>query len=119
MAGYSNIYLNQGETFTSQLTLTDSNGNAYNLTGFNIASSAKRSYYSSNTTINFVVSIMNANNGIIQLSANAATTANIVSISGANMVYDVLLKDPASNNITRVLEGQVIVNPGVTYYTAV
>jgi hypothetical protein len=119
MAGYSNIFINQNETFITQLTLTDSNGNPYNLTTFSIASSARRSYFSANTLINFTVSIINANNGIIQLSANAATTANIVSISGANMVYDVLLKDPASNNITRVLEGQVIVNPGVTYYTAV
>lgn len=115
MAGYSNIYLNQGETFTSQLTLTDSNGNAYNLTGFNIASSAKRSYYSANTTINFVVSVIDANNGIIQLSANSATTENVQTI-GQNLVYDVLIKD-ASNNVTRVLEGLVYVSPSVTTFS--
>lgn len=115
MAGYSNIYLNQGETFMSQLTLTDSNGNAYNLTGFNIASCAKRSYYSANTTINFVVSVIDANNGIIQLSANSATTANVQTI-GQNLVYDVLIKD-ASNSVTRVLEGLVYVSPSVTTFS--
>jgi hypothetical protein len=115
MAGYSNIYLNQGETFTSQLTLTDSNGNAYNLTGFNIASSAKRSYYSANNTINFVVSVIDANNGIIQLSANSATTANVQTI-GQNLVYDFLIKD-SSNKVTRVLEGLVYVSPSVTAFS--
>jgi hypothetical protein len=112
-AGYSNLYLNQNETFISQLTLTDSNGVPYNLTSFNIAGTARRSYYSANTTINFTVSIINANNGIVQLSANAATTANV---PAGNLVYDVLLRDTASNNITRVLEGQIFVSPGVTPY---
>ena len=110
-AGYSNLYLNQGETFVSQLSLTDSTGVPYDLTSFHIASSAKRSYYSANNTINFVVSIVNANNGTIQLTANAATTANI---PAGNLVYDVLIRDTASNNITRVLEGQIFVSPGVT-----
>jgi hypothetical protein len=110
-AGYSNLYLNQNETFISQLTLTDSNGVPYNLTSFNIASTARKSYYSANIAINFVVSIANANNGIIQLNANAATTANV---SAGNLVYDVLIRDTASNNITRVLEGQIFVSPGVT-----
>ena len=115
-AGYSNLYLNQNETFISQLTLTDSNGVPYNLTSFSIAGTARRSYYSANTTINFTVSIINANNGIVQLSANAATTANV---PAGNLVYDVLLRDTASNNITRVLEGQIFVSPGVTPYSFV
>jgi hypothetical protein len=115
-AGYSNLYMNQGETFTSQLTLTDSNGVAYDLTGFNIASSAKRSYYSANTTINFTVTVMDANSGIIQLSANAATTANVPTL-GQKLVYDVLIQD-TSNNISRVLEGNIFVSPSVTSITS-
>ena len=112
MAGYSNLYLNQGETFNSQLTLTDSNGNAYNLTGFTLASSARRSYYSANASIIFTVSVVNANNGVIQLSANSATTLNVSTI-GPNLVYDVFIKDP-SNTVTKVLEGQIFVSPSVT-----
>ena len=53
------------------------------------------------------------NNGIIELSANASSTAN-VSTNGGKLVYDVLLTDTVTNNVTRVLEGQIIVSPSVT-----
>ena len=39
-AGYSDLFLNQGETFNTELTLNDPNGLPYNLTGFNIYSQA-------------------------------------------------------------------------------
>ena len=46
----------------------------------------------------------------------AATTANV---PAGNLVYDFILRDTASNNITRVLEGQIFVSPGVTPYRSV
>jgi len=110
-AGYQDIFLNQGETFNTSLTLNDPNGLPYNLTGFSVASQAKKSYYSSNVSINFVTSISDANNGIIQLSANSHVTANI---TAGKLVYDVVIKDNTTSNITRVLEGQIIVSPAVT-----
>jgi len=114
-AGYSNLFLNQGETFTSQLTLTDSTGTPYDLTNFHIASSAKRSYYSSNTSINFSINVVSPANGIIQLTATAPQTANLIP---GQLVYDVLIRDTISNNITRVLEGQIFVSPSVTSLSA-
>ena len=109
-AGYSDLYLEQGTTFTTNLTLDDNYGNPYNLSGFTIKSQARRSYYSANATITFTSSIYDGANGIIQLSANAATTANV---PAGKLVYDVLIKDTA-NTTTRVLEGQIIVSPSVT-----
>jgi len=111
MAGYQDLFLNQGEDFTTQLTLDDSNGLPYNLNGFSVFSNAKRSYYTPNITMSFNSSIYDANNGIIQLSANSAITANI---PAGKLVYDVVVKDNLSNLVTRVLEGQIIVSPGVT-----
>jgi hypothetical protein len=109
-AGYQDLFIEQGTTFSTQLTLNDAYGNPYNLTGFQLASSAKRSYYTANATITFTTTIVDANNGIISLSANSNTTANI----GTNtLLYDVLIKD-TSNNITRVLEGRVFIDPSVT-----
>ena len=61
--------------------------------------------------LNFNASIYDAANGIIQLSANSATTANV---PAGKLVYDVIIKDNISNNVTRVVEGQIIVSPGVT-----
>lgn len=109
-AGYQDLYLEQGTTFSTNLTLNDAYGNPYNLTGFRVASQAKRSYFSSNVTINFASSIFDANNGVITLGAAANATSNI---STGTLVYDVLIQD-SSNNVTRVLEGRVFIDPAVT-----
>ena len=111
-AGYQDLFLEQGTTFTTQLTLADSTGAPYNLSGFTIKSQARKSYYSDIIAINFDASAYDANNGIIQLAANSATTANVSSTS--KLVYDVIIRDNTSNNVTRVLEGQIFVSPSVT-----
>ena len=110
-AGYQDLYLEQGATFTTQITLDDNTGAPYNLTNFTVASQARKSYYSANASITFNASIYDASNGVIQLSANAATTANV---TPGKLVYDVLITDTASGTVTRVLEGQIFVTPSVT-----
>lgn len=109
-AAYADLYLDQGSTFSSQTTLSDLYGNGYNLSGFTVAAQAKKSYYSSNVFINFATTILDANNGIIQLSLSSANSSNV---PAGKLVYDILIKD-SSNVITRVVEGQVFVSPGVT-----
>lgn len=110
-AGYQDIFLNQNETFTTSLTLDDVNGAAYNLTGFTVKSQAKKSYYSTNSTLEFTANISDANNGIITLSASAATTANV---PAGKLVYDVIITQVSTGTKTRVLEGQIFVSPTVT-----
>ena len=110
-AGYQDQYIEQVTTFNSNISLDDSNGTSYNLTGFTIKSQARRSYYSANAAINFVVSIPDANNGVITLSANAAVTANV---AAGKYVYDVMLTQPSTGLVTRVLEGQMFVSPCAT-----
>ena len=111
MAGYQNLYMNQGESFTSSLTLTDNNGLPYDLTNFIIASQAKKSYYSANATIIFDASITDHMGGVIQLSANAAMTANVTT---SQLVYDVYIREVPTGTVTRVLEGTIYVSPSVT-----
>lgn len=111
MAGYQNLYMNAGETFTTSLTLDDANNAPYNLTGFTIASQAKKSYYTANSVITFNSSISDANNGVITLSANASVTANI---SPSQLVYDVVIRQTSTGVVTRVLEGIIYVSPAVT-----
>lgn len=110
-AGYQDLFLEQGTTFTTSLTLLDENGSPYNLTDFQVRSQARKSYFSANATITFTSSIENANNGIIQLSANAPTTANV---PYGKLVYDVLLTQISTGAVTRVLEGQIFVSPTAT-----
>jgi hypothetical protein len=108
-AGYSDQFLEQGSTFTTQLTLADAYGNPYNLTGFTITSRAKKSYTSSNVAIVFTTAITNANTGIVTLSLSSAASANV---PYGKYVYDVIAN--TGTTITRVLEGQIFVSPGVT-----
>lgn len=110
MAGYQDIFLNQGETFTTSISLDDQYGASYNLNSFVVSSQMKRSYYSSNIVVTFDTSIIDANNGVIQMSANSSITANI---NPGKYVYDVVVKD-LNGIVSRVLEGQIIVSPGVT-----
>jgi hypothetical protein len=109
-AGYQDLFLEQGTTFNTQLTLNDVYGNPYDLTGYRIASQARRSYYSSNATITFATSIYNANTGTIILGLDSANSANVPT---GTLLYDVIIKD-SSNNVTRVLEGRVFVDPMIT-----
>ena len=111
-AGYQDLFLEQGTTFTTQMTLADNTGAPYNLNGFTVKSQARTSYYSSNVALNFTASVFNANSGIIQLSANSATTANVSSVQ--KLVYDVIIIETGTGSVTRVLEGQIFVSPSVT-----
>ena len=112
-AGYSDLFLNQGETFNTELTLNDPNGLPYNLTGFNIYSQARTSYYTANASIIFTSSVTDANNGVIQLSANASSTI-LPNITTSKLVYDVFIMQTSTGVVTKVLEGQVFLSPAAT-----
>ena len=71
------------------------------------ANSQLRKTYTSSTSYTFQTSL--ANNGIITLSMNAATTANL---SPGRYVYD--LEVEASGVRSRLVEGVVTVTPQVT-----
>lgn len=110
-AAYSDLYLEQGTTFVTSVTLDGNNGEPYDLTYFTVRGEARRSYYSSNVSLAFTSTIADASNGVIQLSADSAVTANV---SAGKLVYDVIITDTNSGTVTRVLEGQIFVSPAVT-----
>ena len=111
-AAYQELFLEQGTTFTTNITLDDIDGVPYDLTGVTAKSQIRKSYYSANTTAEFTTTINIPNTGIILLSLDAPTTANI---AAGRYVYDVAIKDTA-NTVTRVLEGIVNVIPQVTKF---
>jgi hypothetical protein len=108
MATKANLVIDQGTTYTTDLNLTDENGDPLNLTGYSANSQIRKHYTSSNSVV-FSTSI-NAAAGVITLSLTANQTANMV---GGRYVYDVELTD-ASNSISRIVEGIVTVTPQVT-----
>jgi hypothetical protein len=110
-AGYQELFLEKGSTFSTTITLDDIYGVPYDLTGLEVKSQVRKSYYSANTTAEFTVTIPTPTDGSIILLLDSTTTSNI---SPGRYVYDVLLRDNVANTVTRVLEGIVNVNPQVT-----
>lgn len=111
-AAYQELFLEQGTTFTTNITLDDIDGVPFDLTGVTAKSQIRKSYYSANTTAEFTVTINTPTDGTILLLLSANTTANI---AAGRYVYDVAIKDTA-NTVTRVLEGVVNVIPQVTKF---
>ena len=109
MAAFSELLIEQGATFSSTVNVEDTAGAAINLSGYSAASQMRKSYYAtSNTAITSIVT--GTANGEITLSMTAANTANL---TPGRSVFDLLITSPSGIK-TRVIEGIIIVSPGVT-----
>lgn len=106
MATKANITIDQGTDFSTQIDLTDDNGNVLDLSGYTTKAQIRR-WYTSSTAVNFTTLI---HEGAIILALNAAAT-NLLS---GRYVYDVILKKTSDGTVTRIVEGSISVNPRVT-----
>lgn len=109
MAIKANLIIDQGTSFVSTLTLTNSDDVPLNLNLYTFSGQIRKHYTSSNST-SFTIT-GDGNTGILTLSLSANSTANLVA---GRYVYDVEISEISSNNITRVVEGIVTVTPNVT-----
>jgi len=114
MATKAHLVIDQGTTFSTDLNLTDSNGDPINLLGY-YANSVMKKWYTSSTFIPFTTSI-NSLAGIITLSLDANTTA---SLTPGRYVYDVDVTEilDGVKVVSRVIEGYITVTPGATEVT--
>ena len=109
MAALSNIYIDQGADFTTVISLTDSNDDALNLTGYTALAQIRKTYGSTTVAAAFGT-VLTSDSGQISLTLTDTVTAAMTS---GRYVYDVLLTD-GSGDKTRVLEGQAVLTPGVS-----
>ena len=109
MSSISNIFIDQGATFTTTVTVTDSSGSAVNLSGYSVAAQIRKTFLSASATA-FTASISNASSGEITISLTPTQTA---ALEAGRFVYDVVITASGGTK-TRVVEGQVTVNPSVT-----
>lgn len=110
MAIYANLVVDQGTDFSSFITLEDTSGAIVDLTGYTAAGMVRRTYKSS-TAINFTTSIPDPSSGEIKIQLDATTTSGM---KAGRYVYDVEITS-SGGAVSRVVEGQLEVNPGVTY----
>ena len=110
MAIYANLVVDQGTDFSSFVTLEDTTGATVNLTGYTAAGMVRRTYKSS-TKIDFTTSIPDPSSGEIKIQLDSATTT---AMKAGRYVYDIEITSSGGAD-SRVVEGQLEVNPGVTY----
>jgi hypothetical protein len=109
MAIVSNLTVDQGSTFSASIDITDTENNLLNLTGYTVAGQIRKTYDSS-TAVDFTGSVSNAALGEVTISLTATQTNALIA---GRYVYDVEITS-AGGTVTRVIEGQVEVTPGVT-----
>jgi len=109
MAGFAELTLEQGASFTTTVTVNGSDGSPTNLLNYTGAAQMRKSYYST-TANNFTVTVSNAAAGELTMAMTAANTANL---TPGRAVYDLLITSPTGVK-TRVVEGIVTILPAVT-----
>jgi|TARA_B110000908_G_scaffold143993_1_gene173293 hypothetical protein len=110
MAVYSNISIDQGSDFTAEIVVNDVTGNVAILTGYTGAGQIRKTYTSSTFTA-FGVTVTGPGQGVLTITlSNAVTNA----MKAGRYVYDVEITKTSTGEKTRVVEGQLTVNPGVT-----
>ncbi len=108
MAAVHNLYIDQGADFSAEIGIYDDFNLPWNLTGYTGSAKIRKSYYSS-TSVDFTVTV-NTNNGTVSLSLTSSTTVNM---EQGRYLYDVVITSNGGVK-TRVIEGIVTINPGVT-----
>jgi len=110
MAAAHNLYIDQGTDFNAQITIYNDNNSPWDLTGYTGTAKIRKSYYSS-TSVDFTVSFATVRTtGTIILDLTSSQTTNM---EHGRYVYDVVITNGAGKK-TRVIEGIVTINPGVT-----
>ncbi len=103
------MLIEQNATFSTTVNVVDSAGAAVNLYGYSASTQMRKSYYA--TSFTTITSTITGNaNGEITLSMTAANTANL---TPGRQVFDLLITSPTSVK-TRVIEGIIVISPGVT-----
>ena len=109
MAIISNLTIDQGSSFRAEIDVTDSDGDALDLDGYTGAAQMRKSY-SSSTATDFTVEFPNRTGGVVRISLTSTQTN---ALKAGRYLYDVEITS-AGGDVTRVVEGQVEVTPGVT-----
>ena len=108
-AGTYNFIMEQGATFSRQLTIKE-DGSAMDLTGYSVASKFRSTHDSSTVVGTFTCTITSASGGVIAMAMTASATADI---EEGMYKYDLEITS-GSGTVTRLIEGDITVNPEVT-----
>lgn len=109
MAAIANLIIEQGATFSSDITVTDDDGGIFDLTGHSSYGQMTKGYDNTNTRTTFTT-VNNTTTGVITISLTSAQTA---ALDEGRYVYDVVIVKASDSTVTRVVEGIIVVNSRV------
>jgi len=110
VASISNLYIDQGSTYSNIITVASSTGSALDLTNYTVASQIRKSYGSS-TAYDFTASVYNAVDGKVRLQLTSTESS---AIPAGRYLYDIEITNTNTSAKTRILEGIVVVTPEIT-----
>jgi hypothetical protein len=102
--------MDQGSDFSSIITVENPLGEIFDLTNHSARGQIRKTYASTNA-IDFSTNIPNPQSGEIVLSLSSSQTQNM---KAGRYVYDVEIFTSNEDEVVRVVEGQIMVNPEVT-----
>ena len=112
MAAIANLTIDQGASFSSDVTVKDANGNAFDLTGYTASAKMAKGFQSTKTRTSITCTIQApATNGLVTLSLTADQTT---ALDDGRYVYDLEILQTSSSTVTRVIEGIITVRPQVS-----
>ncbi len=110
MSTISNISIDQGAHFGTLVSLKDTEGFSFDLSGYTASAEIRKSYQSSTSSIMDASISQDEKLGTIFLSMNDTQTSQL---EFGRYVWDLLLTNPSGIK-TRAVEGIATVNPSVT-----
>lgn len=111
MAFQYNLYMDQGSDFSIDLTLSDDTGKSIDLTGFEVYAQFKKGY-GTKISYEMCATVIDAVKGEINLFYSADDS--LERFYGSH-VYDIKIYNPTTDVMLRVLEGDLVITPGVTF----
>jgi|TARA_B100001778_G_C18509611_1_gene593547 hypothetical protein len=113
MAAIANLIIDQGANFSSDITVKDANGNAFDLTGYTTEAKMAKGYASTRTRTTITSAVASdATTGVVSLTLTATQTAALD--APERYVYDVEITQTSTGTVTRVIEGIISTRPNVT-----
>lgn len=109
MAAIANLTIDQGASFSSDVTVKDNNGDPFDLTGYTATAKMAKGYTSTRTRTTITTSIGSPTTGVVTLSLTPAQTN---ALDAERYVYD--LEIDTNGTVTRVIEGIITVRPSVS-----
>ena len=111
MSAVANLSIDQGATFTSDITVKDITGNVFDLTGYTAVAKLAKGYSSTRTRTSMTTAFAtDRTTGVLTISLTADQTS---ALDPERYVYDVEITS-STGTVTRVLEGIITVRPEVS-----